>query len=303
MKQCMVIGHQGQDGRILCSMLRKSDFRVLGIGRGEVDITKSSHVAELVQAVRPDLIYYLPAFHHSADEKIDLTDAEVFQKSFEVHVLGAVSFLEAIRRASPQSRFFYAASSHVFGSPVETPQTERTPFNPLNIYGISKSAGIQACRFYRATHKIFAASGILYNHESPWRSEKFVSQKIVQGALKISRGTASTITLGNLDAEIDWGYAPDFVNAMVRIMALDAPEDFIVATGESHSVREFAEIALRTLDLNPIDHLKEDKSLIRKTHTRLVGDSSLLRAKTGWRPSLTFSEMVTTLVKTALHES
>lgn len=303
MKRCLVIGHMGQDGRILSEVLRKRGCHVRGVGRGDLNLASVEDVCDLVRGERPDQIYYLAAFHHSAEEKVAISDPELFQKSFAVHVQGAISFLEAIRCVSRSIRFFYAASSHVFGSPSLSPQTESTPMNPENIYGISKAAGIQACRYYRNVHGLFAACGILYNHESPWRAEKFVSQKIVRGAIGIAAGRLATLTLGNLDAKIDWGYAPDSVDAMIKILDLDVPEDFLVATGESHSVREFAEIAFHTLNLEAADFLRENRTIIHKAETQLVGDASRLQKMTGWTPTLSFREMVQTLVEASQHEA
>jgi GDPmannose 4,6-dehydratase len=295
MKRSLVIGHQGQDGRILVERLRSQGGEVLGLSRGEVDLTDAQAVAARLASDLPDVIYYLAAFHHSAEEEITLSDAEIFHRSFETHVFGPIAVLEAMRGRCPGAQFFYAASSHVFGTPEVEPQSETTPMNPTNIYGISKTAGIHACRYYRRVHRLFASCGILYNHESPWRKPKFVSQKIIQGAREIAAGRRSSLTLGNLEAEADWGHAEDYVEAMIRIMDLAEPDDFVVATGESHSVREFARIAFDTLNLDADAHIKVDGSLLHKPSTRLVGDSSRLRARTGWEPSLKFPDMVRSL--------
>lgn len=295
MKRSLVIGHQGQDGRLLVERLRSQEEEVLGWARGEIDLTNTQAVAERLAADRPDFIYYLAAFHHSSEEEITVSDAEVFRRSFDTHVFGPVAVLEAMRSGAPHARFFYAASSHVFGNPEIEPQSETTPMNPTNIYGISKTAGIHACRYYRRAHRLFASCGILYNHESPWRKRKFVSQKIIQGAREIAAGRSSSLTLGNLDAEADWGHAEDYVEAMIRIMQLDEPDDFVVATGESHSVREFARIAFDALNLDADARIRTDESLLHKPSTRLVGDASRLRERTGWKPSRTFPDMVRSL--------
>ena len=163
---------------------------------------------------------------------------EVIEKSFAVQVSAPVNFLEAIRRKSPGTRFFYASSCRVFGIPKTVPQDETTPFDPDCAYGISKAAGMRCVRYYRQTHGLFAVSSILYNHESPLRQPKFVSQKIVQGAVAIRAGRQSKLTLGDLDATADWGYAPDFVDAMIRMLGMREAEDFVIATGQSHTVRE-----------------------------------------------------------------
>jgi len=191
---------------------------------------------------------------------------------------------------------FYAASSLIFGDPIESPQTETTPFAPTDAYGITKTAGVQVCRHYRKVHSVYASVGILYNHESPLRAEKFVTKKIVKAAWAIKRGTRDKLVLGNLSAELDVGYAPDYVDAMRRILALDAPDDFIVATGETHSVRELVELAFGELGLDWHQHVEEDHGLITRPTLRRVGGPRKLAAATGWRASTSFASMVQALI-------
>jgi GDPmannose 4,6-dehydratase len=298
MNRCAIIGHKGQDGRILAECLRQEGHIVIGVGRGDLDLLDQMAVEAFLRAECPDHIYYLAAYHHSSEDRLEISDAELFRRSFDTHLHGVVSFLEGIRQVSPTARLFYAASSHVFGRPGDSPQTETTPFSPENIYGISKAAGVEACRFYRRNHRVHASCGILYNHESQYRSEKFVSQKIIQGALAIARGERDRLTLGNLNAAIDWGYAPDFVRAMKHILALDSAGDFIVATGETHTVGEFAELAFSALGLDWRRHVEVNPALLTKTQSLLVGDSTKLKAATGWQPTIDFAKMVMYLLNT-----
>jgi len=251
-------------------------------------------------AVRPDEVYYLAAVHHAAEENRG-GDLDLFGKSFDVNVRGMLNFLEAIRKRSPGTRLFYAASSHIFGRARTSPQDEQTPVEPACIYGITKATGLQCCRFYRQRHGVFAAVGILYNHESPYRRPEFVSQKIVRGALAIRDGRQSKLVLGDLDAQVDWGYAPDYVDAMTRILGHAAPEDFIVATGQLHSVREFAAAAFGRLGLDWAKYVEVDSSLVGKQKRALVGNADKLRSLTGWRPSVTFDQMVGLLIQAAAH--
>jgi len=303
MSRCAIIGHRGQDGRILSEFLQKRGDRVIGIGRGDLDLTDQTAVDVFLKKEKPDQIYYLAAFHHSSEDRESMSDAEIFHRSIQVHVSGVIAFLESIKKSANPIRLFYAASSHVFGEATVQPQNEETPFRPTNIYGITKAAGIEACRYYREKHGVFASTGILYNHESPFRGTKFVSQKIVLGAVAISRGQSNSLCLGNLEARIDWGYAPDFIEAMALIMNQASSDDYVISTGESHSVREFVERAFSQLGLNWENHVIVDESLIaRKAKQMLVGDSSKLRERTHWMPKTSFEDMISIMIKAALHE-
>ncbi len=306
MNRVVVVGAGGQDGRILYERLLAAGCAVLGIARDSIrsteastpvsiDITDRRQVQAIVADWRPDEIYYLAAYHHSSQDHMGGDAVEVFEKSHAVHVRGLLHFLEAIKNCRPATRLFYAASSLVFGNVLSAIQDEQTPLNPRCIYGITKTSGVHCCRFYRETHGVFAAAGFLYNHESIYRQEKFVSQKIIRAAAEIAAGQRDQLVLGDLSARIDWGFAPDFVDAMVRILALPEPSDFVVATGEAHSVREFVEIAFRLRGQDWKAHVVEDPALLQRRRSPLIGDASKLRAATGWKPSVTFPEMVKSL--------
>jgi GDPmannose 4,6-dehydratase len=303
MKRVIIVGSGGQDGRLLEQRLRADGCEVAGFRRDDSGqaLADRGGVADTIRALQPAEVYYLAAYHHSSQEKTLQDPPAVFARSFEVHVTGLIHYLDAIRLHFPSARLFYAASSLVFGKPPTPVQNEETPFNPRCAYGISKAAGVHCCRHYRQTHGVFAAAGILYNHESSLRQEKFVSQKIVQAALRIRRGAQDRLTLGDLSAQIDWGYAPDFVDAMTRILALDSPEDFIIATGETHSVREFVEIAFGLLGLDWRKHVVEDPALLGRRKVPMTGDASRLRQRTGWKPTVTFAKMIATLLPAEFH--
>jgi GDPmannose 4,6-dehydratase len=211
-----------------------------------------------------------------------------------------VHFLEAIRRFSPATRLFYAASSHVFGSPRVPLQDEDTPLAPANVYGVTKAAGLLTCRYYRAVHGVYAAAGILYNHESPLRGPGFVSQKIVSGAVDIKCGRRDRLVLGDLSAAVDWGYAPDYVEAMRLILRLPRAEDFVVATGRKRTVRDFVKAVCRRLDLDWRACVAENPGVLTKKKAVLVGNAAKLRRLTGWKPSVDFDGMVDRLVAAAL---
>lgn len=310
MRSALIIGASGQDGRLLARLLLDRDYRVHGWIRREtaapvpcecavVDILNPAGVEAALRRSPPDEIYYLAAFHHATEDAIELSAAELLRCSFDVHVLGLLNVLQAMEECAPRTRLFYAASSHVFGTPKSEWQNEQTALTPNSAYGISKAAGLQCCQLYRQQKGIFTATGILFNHESSWRKPSFLSQKIVQGALRSRHDPAYKLVLGDLEARVDWGYAPDYVEAMFRILQLPEPGDFVVASGEMHTVREFAEMAFGAVGLDWRQHVETDVRLLNKTSHPLRGDSGKLRAATGWSPTVTFREMVVRLVEEA----
>lgn len=307
MKRAVIVGCAGQDGRILHSRLNQRGDEVVGIPRTgpctgaqnwrkPVDIRRPQDVADLVRALQPEEVYYLAAVHHASEERPP-GDPELLRQSYEVHVLALVNFLEAIRTLSRKTRLFYAASSRIFGASPAPVQDETTPLNPTDIYGITKAGGVLACRLYRNQRSVFASSGILYNHESALRDPGFISRKIIRGALRIQRGQEEVLELGDLQAGADWGWAPDYIEAMVRILAHSSPDDFVVASGEKHTVLEFVQEVFGRLGLDWKSHVRENpRLLIEKTPT-LVGNPRKLMRSTGWKPSLTFPEMVERLLE------
>lgn len=308
-RKAIVVGCDGQDGKIASGYLIEKGYSVLGIGKAlakenpphknfeklALDITSFKKVSELIKRERPNEIYHLAAFHHSSQDK-KMSDITLLTKSFTVNVVSLLNFLEAVRVFSPRSRIFYAASSLVFGDTETTVQNEETPFNPDTMYGITKADGIFLCRMYRREHDIFASTGILYNHESPFRKEQFLSQKIVTTAWKIKEGMEKGLTLGDLQAEVDWGYAPDYVEAMVRILQLKQSDDFIIASGKKHSVLYFVETAFGLLGLDWKKHVKEESKVITRRRRILVGNAQKLKKATGWKPKTSFNEMIKILI-------
>lgn len=296
-KKAIVVGSRGQDGKLLCQLLAQKNYRTIEVAKGlSVDILDRGQVAELIATQHPDEIYFLAAYHQSAEE--DRADElSLLRESLDVNVMALTSFLEAIRLASPASRLFYAASSHIFGSPESTPQNESTPLNPNNLYGISKAAGTLTCRYYRKQHGVHASVGILYNHESIHRDAKFISKKIACAVARIKAGIEHKLVLGNLQAAVDWGYAPDYVDAMHRILSQDAPDDYVIATGRLHTVRDLARIAFACAGLDFEDHVEDGHSLAIAGGAELRGDPSRLMGRTGWRPSVSFEKMVQEMVE------
>lgn len=310
-KTSMVIGASGQDGTFLFELLKERGDRVIGVDRNKiwsvpadnwesVDILKPEQVSALLQKAQPAECYYLPAFHHSAEDASLLSgEPQLFERSYAVHVRGLIHFLHTIAQAAKHTRLFYAASSHVFGSPGRQPQDESTPLNPENVYGITKTMGIHCCRHFRRELGVFAAAGILYNHESHLRPAKFLSQKIIRGVLTFKQDKSKRLVLGDLDAVVDWGYAGDYAEAMTRILGHETPEDFVVATGKPHTVREFLRTACETAGVDWRECAIADSSLLRKKPALLVGDSGKLRRLTGWQPNTSFRSMIEDMLEHA----
>jgi GDPmannose 4,6-dehydratase len=309
MDRALIIGSAGQDGRLLSERLDREGGAVVGVERGRVtcsggvgpfassvDILDPRAVDGLIASFSPDAIYYLAAYHHSAEDKSLPDDLELYTRSHDVHVRGLIHVLEAMRKHVPKSRLFYAASSHCFGEPAGGVQDESTPLRPRCVYGITKTAGVGLCRMYRANHRVRASAGFFYNHESALRARKFLSTKIVRAAVEIAGGKRDKLVLGDLSSRVDWGFAPDYVDAMIRILRLETADDFIIATGEAHSVEEFVAIAFARAGVDRRQHVEVEPSIIGKPHTALVGDSTKLRTVTGWLPSVTFRQMVELLV-------
>jgi GDPmannose 4,6-dehydratase len=313
LKRALVVGSTGQDGSYLVETLRARGYSVTGISRRSVshpatadlppiDIQDEQQVLNLFSSFHPNEIYYLAAFHHSSED-LPLGVHKLIGRSFEVNTFALNNFLNAIASKVPRARLFYPASSHVFGDPRDNIQDENTALNPIDAYGISKTAGLHLCRHYRRYHKVFCSVGILYNHESPRRSKSFVSQKVVHAAVRISKKLQKTLVIGDLDAMVDWGYAPDYVDAMWRILQLDEPQDFVIASGALHSVRNLLQITFESLGLDWTAHVEVDSSLTRKKRTGVLqGNSALLESRTGWRPQTSFREMILEMVKAELQK-
>jgi GDPmannose 4,6-dehydratase len=294
MKTALIVGCKGQDGSIACDMLSQKGYRIIGIGNQDVNITDKDEVFNLLRSVGPDEIYYLAAFHHSSQDDIE-NEIDLLKKSFEVNVLGLGMFLEGIMHLGLAAKLFYASSSLIFGDTKFEVQDENTPFAPNTIYGISKLEGLQLCQYYRRRFGVFASVGILYNHESKYRKDNFISKKIIKAAINISQGKKDQLLLGDLDAEVDWGYAPDYVDAMHRILQLDRADDFIIASGAKHTVKEFVQIAFDLAHLDWKPHVQEAGGIITRKNKALIGNPQKLMQATAWKPTVDFKAMVNKL--------
>jgi|SRR5580704_510755 GDPmannose 4,6-dehydratase len=316
-RRAIVIGAHGQDGRLLCTELEKHHYEVTRVGRTGVrtgdaptlsfDIRDAAAVEQLVESIAPDEVYYLAAHHHSSEEGTGEI-ASLLVESFTIHCLCLVHILDAMQRRCSTTRLFYASSSLVFGHPDEAPQNETTPLRPVCVYGTTKAAGMTICDIYRREHEIFCCSGILFNHESPFRSQQFVTKKIVSGAVDIYLGLQRELIIGSLSAQADWGAAVDYVQAMRAVLSLPRPDNFVVATGKLHSVGDFARTAFSALGMDYEKHVREKPSLVQRPIRKvpLVGNPTKLTVSTGWSPRIGFEAMIQDMVQnelTARHQT
>jgi GDPmannose 4,6-dehydratase len=258
------------------------------------DLTDSSSINKILHTVDPEEVYHLGAQSHVR------LSFDIPEYTTDVDAVGTLRLLEAIKN-NGRPKFYMASSSELYGKVVETPQTETTPFYPRSPYGIAKQHAFWTTVNYRESYGLFACNGILFNHESPRRGGTFVTRKIAQAAVRILRGQQTELFLGNLDARRDWGYAPEFVDAMWRMMQLDKPDDFVIATGEAHSVREFLDEAFGHLNLDWKPYVKIDARYFRPAEVELLlGDASKAKRILGWEPKVRFRELVRLMVEAEL---
>ena len=311
MKKALITGITGQDGSYLVELLLKKGYQVWGIIRrsssfhtGRIDhlykdpherpplrlvygdLTDGGNLSAIINKIKPNEVYNLGAQSHvrvSFDTPIYTVDTDA---------LGTLRLLEAIRSMDKPAKFYQASSSEMYGRVVEIPQTEKTPFYPRSPYGCAKVYGFWQTVNYREAYGLFACNGILFNHESPRRGETFVTRKITRAATKIKLGLQSKLYLGNLDAKRDWGFAGDYVETMWLILQQDKPDDYVVATGETHSIREFLDEVFGYLELDWQKYVEIDPRYLRPTEVDLLqGDASKARKILGWKPKVTFKEL------------
>lgn len=300
MPPVIVIGASGQDGTLLCEQLEKSGRPTLKIEKGQCDFNSQKSIQQLFMSQERHDIFFLAAIHRSSESVIPVQHSEDFRRSLDLHAVAPFNLLDEVRRRGAGDRFFYASSSRVFGSPLVTPQNEDTPRNPLCIYGTTKSAGMDVCRYYRENYDVFACSGILYNHESILRNYPFLSKKVCHGAVLCSKGLMDKLVLTNLSARVDWSYAPDVVQAMIMILQGDTPTDLVISSSKVHSVENFAEIAFAEVGLDWRRYVSETPPPASKQSLDLVGDNSLLKARIPWKETVTFEQMVRIMVRNEL---
>ena len=310
MPKALITGITGQDGSYLAEFLLEQGYDVIGMVRrtSTINFHRIAHIQDKVTVVPGDLGDQVSMIHlleeHRPDEVYNLAAQSFVQTSWnqpvftgDVTALGVTRLLDAIRFVDPKIRFYQASSSEMFGKVVEVPQRESTPFYPRSPYGVAKVYGHWITVNYRESYNIFGCSGILFNHESPRRGLEFVTHKITHGAARIKLGLADELRLGNLEARRDWGYAGDYVRAMWLMLQQDEPDDYVVATGETHSVEEFVQEAFSYLDLDWKQHVVQDPRFYRPAEVDLlVGDPNKAGEKLGWEPSVDFRQLVRIMV-------
>ena len=310
MPRALITGITGQDGSYLAESLLDKGYDVIGMVRrsSTVNYERIAHIQGAIQFVNGDLLDQISLIdaikEHNPDEVFNLAAESFVQTSFgqpvitgETTALSVTRILDAIRNVDPSTRFYQASSSEMFGKVAEVPQTEKTPFYPRSPYGVAKVYGHWITVNYRESYNLHASSGILFNHESPRRGLEFVTRKISYGAASIKLGLETKLALGNLDSKRDWGFAGDYVEAMWLMLQEDSPDDYVICTGETHSVREFCEVAFSHLGLSYEDHVEVDEKFFRPAEVDLlVGDYSKASNKLKWAPKTTFEELVTMMV-------
>src|SRR5687767_602137 len=310
MPTALITGITGQDGSYLAELLLSKGYRVIGVARRSSTVTheRIEHLLDDITVVQGDL--------HDQGSLLSLVEeyqpVEVYNlaaQSFvptswnqpaltgDITAIGVTRILEAIRFVNPKIRFYQASSSEMFGKVLEVPQNEATPFYPRSPYGVAKVYGHWITVNYRESFDMFAVSGILFNHESPRRGMEFVTRKISNGVARIKLGLAKELRLGNLESQRDWGFAGDYVEAMWRMLQHDKPDSFVIGMGETHSVREFCEIAFGHADLDYKEFVVQDERFYRPAEVDLlISDPSKARSTLGWEPAVSFKELVTMMV-------
>jgi GDPmannose 4,6-dehydratase len=309
-KTALITGITGQDGSYLAEFLLSQGYRVIGMMRrtSTETVGRVAHLLDKIELVHGDLLDQLSLIslirEFEPDEIYNLAAQSFVPTSWQQPVLtgeftalGVTRMLEAIRLAKPDARFYQASSSEMFGKVREVPQTEQTPFYPRSPYGVSKLYGHWITINYRESYDLFAVSGILFNHESPRRGIEFVTRKVTHGVAMIKEGLASTIPLGNLEAQRDWGFAGDYVRAMWLMLQHDEPNDYVVATGRTHTVQRLCEIAFQAAGLRWEDHVVIDDRFFRPAEVDLlIGDAERARTELGWKPEVSFEQMIQDMV-------
>ena len=317
-KKALITGITGQDGSYLAEYLLNLGYEVHGIVRRvalEAPETRFSRLSQIVDrlTLHPATLESYPSIYHiisrhDFDECYHLAAqsfvAESFSDGFStmnININGTHYVLAALRDLRPRCRFYFAGSSEMFGKAEEVPQTEMTKFHPRSPYGISKVAGFHLTRNYRDAYQMYCVSGILFNHESPRRGFEFVTRKVTNAVAQIKLGQASELKIGNLEAKRDWGHAADYVRAMHMMLQQRTPDDYVIATGETHSVREFCELAFAEVGLDYKDHVKVDERYYRPAEVDLlIGDARKARETLGWEPKYTFRELIKEMVDSDL---
>jgi len=309
MQRAIILGSSGQDGTILYNKLETLGYNIVGLTKNksrstladydslDLKITNERDIYQLIKNFKPTQVYHLSAYQHSSSEIIKDRECEIFNNSFEINTKSLQIILEGLSLFSKDTSLFYAASSSIYLNTDTDIQTEKTPYSPIDYYGISKVAGIHLCEYYRKNTNLNIAVGIMYNHESIYRKKKFVSYKIIQHALEIANNKRDELILGNLESKVDWGSAKDYVDAMHLLTRNSISDNFIIASGITHSVEDFVSIVFDHLGLNYKEYVKVNSGLIKKNNRNLCGDISKIKKTINWEPTIQFKEMIIEMVE------
>lgn len=315
--RALITGVTGQDGSYLSEHLLSAGWQVSGVvrrnstpeyqtGRLEHilpqldlhygDVTDADSISRIVEAVRPDAVFNLAAQSHVR------ISSDVPQFTAQVNAIGVLNVLEAVRRFAPHARVYQASSSEMFGSSVDADgyQRETTPMHPVSPYGVAKLYGYHICRHYRTAYGMFVSNGILFNHSSPRRGSNFVEAKVVKTAVRIAAGLETELVLGNMDSQRDWGHSADYTRAMLRMLCDSRPDDFVIATGETHSVRDLVAHVFSKVGLNYLDYVRQDERYLRPQELPFLrGDASKARRVLGWTPTVSFTGLLNEMIEHA----
>lgn len=312
-KTALITGCLGQDGSYLAEFLLLKGYRVYGMYRRtsipnpmieiipkevvliEGDMTDQNSIEQIIQDIKPSELYNLAAQSNVG------SSFKIPEYTFDVNAIGVLRVLEAVRKYSPKTKVYQASTSELFGKAMDVPQSECTPFNPVSPYGIAKLAAHYMVKNYRDAYGIFACAGIMFNHESPRRGESFVTRKIAKAVAEIKRGERKKLELGNISAMRDWGYSKEYVEAMWLMLQQKKPKDYVIATGETHSVQEFVEAAFESVGLNWTDYVRFNRGLMRPHDVDiLMGDATMANEELGWYPRVKFYDLVKIMVEAEL---
>lgn len=311
MPKALITGITGQDGSYLAELLLEKGYDVVGMLRrsSTVNFERIAHIQNDIELAQGDVIDGASLVHvlrdHEPEEIYNLAAQSFVQTSFgqpvltgEVTALGVTRMLDAIRVVSPEARFYQASSSEMFGKVTEVPQSETTPFYPRSPYGVAKVYGHWITVNYRESYGMHASSGILFNHESPRRGTEFVTRKVTEAVARIKAGLIDEVRLGNLEAQRDWGHAADYVEAMWLMLQQDLPDDYVICTGETHTVQRLCEVAFGAADLDWEQYVKVDEKFYRPAEVELlIGDASKAEEKLSWKPKISFEQLIAEMVE------
>lgn len=304
MRKALIIGSEGQDGTLLQVLLAKKNYDVWCLNRSKAQNSKTNdrHIFvdlsggeydvldEFILLHRPDEIYYVAAFHHSSQDK-GTSNFEDIEQSINVNQIGFIRVLEMCKLNHPTAKIIYTSSSLIFSGTDQALQNEQTTPEPRCIYSVTKCSAMEAAKYYRESHNMFVSIGVMYNHESMYRGDNFLSKKIINDTRRLINKEIDTIKIGNLSSVTDWGYAPDYVDALWHILQLPKPDVFIISSGVGHKVEEWFEVLFSYLNMNWRQYVVEDKSFVIRKKPVLIGDNSKLLS-TNWKAKVNFEEMI-----------